>query len=101
LPPDLWLPCHRRVDGFWDVYGRMRWDRPAPTITSGCRSPSKGRYIHPEQDRGITLREAARLQGFPDDYAFYGTADDIARQIGNAMPVPLARAVARAVRRLL
>ena len=101
LPPELQLPCHARVGGFRDVYGRMRWDAPAPTVTGGVYSPSKGRYVHPEQDRGITLREAARLQGFPDDYRFFGNRHEIAAQIGNAMPVPLARALARAVKELL
>jgi DNA (cytosine-5)-methyltransferase 1 len=97
LPEHLRLECHKADVGYKDVYGRMHWDRPAPTITRGCLRPSKGRFTHPEQHRGITLREAARLQDFPDDFAFSGTNQDIASQIGNAVPVGLAQAVARAV----
>src|SRR5579884_2382913 len=70
LPKDRQLSCHHRQDGFYDIYGRMAWDKVAPTITSGCHNPSKGRFLHPEQDRAITLREAALLRGFPADYAF-------------------------------
>jgi DNA (cytosine-5)-methyltransferase 1 len=64
------LKCHRDTDGFYDIYGRMCWDEPAPTITSGCTNPSKGRFLHPEENRAITLREAALLQGFPCEYWF-------------------------------
>lgn len=82
------LECHRRMAGFYDVYGRMRWDEPAPTITGGCINPSKGRFLHPEQNRAITLREAALLQSFPGDYELpldrgkYRAAE----LIGNALP---------------
>lgn len=82
------LDCHRRTAGFYDVYGRMRWDEPAPTITGGCINPSKGRFLHPEQNRAITLREAALLQSFPADYQLpldrgkYRAAE----LIGNALP---------------
>jgi DNA (cytosine-5)-methyltransferase 1 len=88
LGPERQLACHKRVDGWNDVYGRMAWDAPAPTITSGCINPSKGRFLHPEEDRAITLREAALLQSFPHDYEFpltegrYKAAD----LIGNALP---------------
>lgn len=68
------------------VMCRMRLDEPAPTITTGCYTVSKGGFVHPTADRGITLREAARLQTFPDDYAFQGSRMTIAREIGNAMP---------------
>ncbi|MDK1180157.1 DNA cytosine methyltransferase [Cronobacter sakazakii] len=89
LPYEYWLPCHKRYpNGFRDVYGRMKWDDVAPTITSGCTNPSKGRFIHPEQDRAITLREAALLQTFPVDYYFpvkFGK-DKAALMIGNALP---------------
>ena len=95
LPREFWLRCHLNHDGHKDVYGRMRWDAPAPTITTGVYTPSKGRFIHPEQDRGITMREAARLQGFPDWFVFEGSRRAQARQIGNAMPPPLIEAVAR------
>ncbi len=96
LPEEYVLPCHKRhPDGFNDVYGRMSWDKPAPTITGGCASPSKGRFLHPEEDRCITLREAALLQGFPLDYAFIVDGKvsklDMALMIGNALPVPFIR----------
>jgi DNA (cytosine-5)-methyltransferase 1 len=88
LPDEMKLNCHSRTSGFNDVYGRMRWDDVSPTITSGCNNPSKGRFIHPQEDRPITLREAAILQGFPADYRFvvsHGKAA-IALMIGNALP---------------
>ncbi len=78
--------CLDRVDGFRDVYCRMYWDRPANTITGYARNPASGRYIHPEQDRGLTIREAALLQGFPKSYIFEGPFDDKFSQIGNAVP---------------
>jgi DNA (cytosine-5)-methyltransferase 1 len=82
------LACHRKCDGFKDVYGRMAWDRESPTITSGCFNPSKGRFIHPEEDRAITLREAAVLQGFPLSYYFSlrRGKSGAATLIGNALP---------------
>lgn len=88
LSPDLALACHDTSDGFKDVYGRMWWDRPAPTITGGCVNPSKGRFLHPDQDRAITLREAARLQSFPDNHVFRlsGGKYRAAEMIGNALP---------------
>jgi len=90
LPPSLVLACHLNSSGFNDVYGRMRWDDVAPTITSGCGNPSKGRFIHPVENRPITLREAAILQGFPFGYKFdvaHGK-ESIALMIGNALPPP-------------
>lgn len=69
-----------------DVYGRLNWDKPAITITAYARNPASGRFIHPEQDRGLTVREAALLQGFPRQYWFAGSLDDKFRQIGNAVP---------------
>jgi DNA (cytosine-5)-methyltransferase 1 len=94
-PDDLTLDCHKGVYiGHTDVYGRMWWDRPAPALTCKCHSLSNGRYGHPEQNRAISLREAAALQTFPDDYVFYGKSkSDIGNQIGNAVPVRLARIV--------
>jgi len=88
LPPELQLDCHKRTNGFKDVYGRMAWDKPSPTITGGCSSPSKGRFLHPEEDRTITLREAALLQTFPPDYAFSlrGGKSRVAVMIGDALP---------------
>lgn len=89
LPEEYWLECHKRYpSGFKDVYGRMRWDDVAPTITGGCHNPSKGRFLHPEEDRAITLREAALLQSFPQDYFFSlrRGKDSVALMIGNALP---------------
>jgi len=94
LPAELQLECHKRHSGFCDVYGRMKWDEPAPTITTGCINVTKGRFIHPEQDRAISVREAALLQTFPRDYRFCGTPWQVARQIGEAVPVEFARIVA-------
>lgn len=89
LPKKEQLDCHQRDNvGFNDVYGRMRWEDVSSTITGGCLNPSKGRFLHPEEDRCITAREAALLQTFPRDYRF---PTDIPRralalQIGNALP---------------
>lgn len=95
------LDCHAKSDGFNDVYGRMRWDDQAPTITSGCHNPSKGRFLHPSKNRAITLREAALLQGFPRNYRFdvqHGK-EAIALMIGNALPPPFVSAHARSLKR--
>jgi DNA (cytosine-5)-methyltransferase 1 len=84
----LILECHKGGHkGHSDVYGRLFWNKPAPTLTGRCNSISNGRYGHPNQDRALSLREAASLQTFADDYVFYGTPQHIARQIGNAVPV--------------
>jgi len=93
----LVLSCHKSPRSYSDVYGRMWWDRPAPTLTGRCRSLSNGRFGHPEQHRAITLREAAALQSFPDDYVFYGAPTHAAVQIGNAVPVALAKALGDAI----
>lgn len=82
---------------FSDSYGRMFWDRPAPTITTKCISFSNGRFGHPEYNRAITVREAALLQGFPEDFVFMGSLKQTARQVGNAVPPPLAMAVGRQI----
>jgi DNA (cytosine-5)-methyltransferase 1 len=93
---ELYLECHKGDHaGHTDVYGRMAWDRPAPTLTGRCNSISNGRYAHPRQDRGISLREAASLQTFSDTYVFFGSNNHIARQIGNAVPVKLAELLGR------
>jgi DNA (cytosine-5)-methyltransferase 1 len=100
LQPGQGPSCHEGFDGFKDVYGRMRWNDVAPTITGGCHNPSKGRFLHPEQDRAITMREAAILQGFPRGYYFRldrGKAG-VAGMIGNAMPPPFIQAHAVRVR---
>jgi DNA (cytosine-5)-methyltransferase 1 len=97
LPVEHRLDCHKRVDGFHDVYGRMSWNSLAPTITSGCHNPSKGRFLHPRHNRTISLREAAILQGFPRRYKFdvsHGK-EAIALMIGNALPPPFIAAHAK------
>ena len=88
LPQEDQLDCHKKCNGFKDVYGRMSWDDVAPTITSGCFNPSKGRFLHPEENRAISMREATLLQGFPFDYKFPEKAGKIAlaQMIGNALP---------------
>lgn len=92
LPIELQLACHRngRNVGYHDVYGRLDFDRPSNTLTTGCTNFTKGRFAHPTSDRAITPREAARLQTFPDTYRFYGSYEQISTQIGNAVPVKLA-----------
>lgn len=77
--------------GYTDVYGRLAWDKPSVTVTARCRTPSCGRFAHPEQDRGLTTREAALLQGFPPDYVFSGPFDDGFKQVGNAVSPLVAR----------
>jgi DNA (cytosine-5)-methyltransferase 1 len=88
LGDEYQLECHKRTTGFRDVYGRMAWDKPSPTITGGCNNPSKGRFLHPEENRVITLREAALLQTFPKDYkfSFKSGKTGVAMMIGNALP---------------
>lgn len=93
LPTELELACHKNFNGHPDVYGRMQWDDVAPTLTTGCTDITRGRFAHPQDDRAITLREAALLQTFPQDYRFSGNSGDIARQIGNAVPVQMAEAL--------
>ena len=102
-PKRLRLRCHDECTGFKDVYGRMSWDDVAPTITTGCFNPSKGRFLHPVQDRAITLREAALLQGFPKRYKFPNKAGKcaVAMMIGNALPPPFIAAHARSIRTVL
>lgn len=97
------LICHTGFDGFKDVYGRMAWDRPAPTITGGCHNPSKGRFLHPEQHRAVTLREAALLQGFPPGYSFRLERGKLAAalMIGNAIPPDFVAAHAAPIAALL
>lgn len=93
-PKELHLACHTKngYSGHTDVYGRMKWDAPATGLTTRCISLSNGRYGHPEQDRAISVREAAALQTFPDSFEFAGSLNSQARQIGNAVPVLLAQA---------
>jgi DNA (cytosine-5)-methyltransferase 1 len=97
LPKRLQLKCHQsKSAGFCDVYGRLRWDDVSVTITGGCLNPSKGRFLHPEQDRALTPREAALLQTFPQDYQFLLpdgkiSKDVLALMIGNALPPEFCR----------
>lgn len=93
-PAALRLDCHSKkgYTGHTDVYGRMKWDGPATGLTTRCISLSNGRYGHPEQDRAISVREAAALQTFPKDFEFFGALNSQAKQVGNAVPVLLAQA---------
>lgn len=92
-PKKLQLDCHMKTEGYYDVYGRMFWDKPAPTLTTRCISYSNGRFGHPEQDRAISIREAAAIQSFPDDFVFHGSMTMAARHIGNAVPPLLAKSL--------
>jgi len=103
-PVELRADCHRRETGksYPGVYARMEWDRPSPTMTTQCFGYGNGRFGHPEQDRAITLREAAILQSFPPDYAFLESKDrisftEVGRWIGNAVPVKLAEQIGRVI----
>jgi DNA (cytosine-5)-methyltransferase 1 len=98
LPEHLQLACHRGHKGHYDIYGRMWWDRPAPTLTSGCTNMTKGRFAHPEQDRAITVREAMLLQSFPPWATLRGGIESMSLQIGNAVPFLLAEHIGRTVR---
>ena len=103
LPPPKRPPSHQNGTSYGSVYGRMLEDRPAPTLTTGFMSPGRGRYVHPTRRRTLTLREAARIQGFPDNYRFVVTPKDppprtrIAQWIGNAVPMSLGYAAALSV----
>lgn len=93
-PAGVGPKCLDKIKGFSDVYGRLFWDKPSITITHYARNPASGRYTHPEQDRGLTAREAALLQSFPYGFIFTGRSDDIYRQIGEAVPPMLSTALA-------
>ncbi len=93
-PKGIGPKCLQDFKGFADVYGRLSWDRPAITITHYARNPASGRFVHPEQNRGLTMREAARLQSFPDGFEFTGGFDDVFRQIGEAVSPALAVSLA-------
>lgn len=96
-PVDLRLKCHDNHDGHSDVYGRLRKHAPAAALTTRCISLSNGRFGHPEQDRALSIREAALLQTFPADFRFEGSLGSKARQIGNAVPVALATQIGIAI----
>jgi DNA (cytosine-5)-methyltransferase 1 len=106
--PTLQLACHKNPRGrsFRSVYGRMRWDTPAPVITTQCLGIGNGRFGHPKQDRAISIREAALLQSFPRSFQFLPPDAPVhglilARQIGNAVPVKLGRVIAKAIKKHL
>lgn len=103
---ELMLECHKKDSGksYPSVYGRMVWEKPSPTITTHCIGYGNGRFGHPEQDRAISLREAAILQTFPLNYKFFDSKKEkvssvkIARQLGNAVPVKLGEVVAKSIK---
>lgn len=105
-PNDLKLECHKKDSGksYPSVYGRMKWEEPAPTMTTHCIGYGNGRFGHPEQHRAISLREASLLQTFPIDYKFFDEKQQnfssvaIARQIGNAVPVKLGEVIAKSIK---
>lgn len=103
IPEEHQLDCHKSLDGrsATAAYGRLRLDEPAPTLTTRCTTPACGRFVHPTEHRGISLREAALIQTFPPGYHFSGTYQAIEAQIGNAVPARLAEALGRAVAELL
>lgn len=98
FPDHLVLECHKKHNGHSDVYGRMRWDDVSPTLTCKCTSISNGRFGHPTQLRGISVREAAALQTFKDNYTFYGSITDTSRWVGNAVPVIFSKALAESIK---
>jgi DNA (cytosine-5)-methyltransferase 1 len=109
LPAEHRLACHERLVTTGGLvkraatgsYGRVRGDAPSPTMTTRCTTASCGSFIHPTENRGLSLREAASLQTFPHDYRWHGGYDSVERQIGNAVPVRMAEALGRVVSRLL
>lgn len=107
-PEELLLECYKKTSGntYRSVYGRMKWDAPSPTMTTHCTGLGNGRFGHPEQNRAITLREAALLQTFPKNYKFYKDINSynpsvIARQIGNAVPPKLGQIIAKSIKKHL
>lgn len=104
-PENLLLSCHKKESGksYKSVYGRMKWEKPGPTITTHCVGYGNGRFGHPEQHRAISLREAALLQTFPMTYEFFPESKGfssviIARQLGNAVPVLLGQVIAKSIK---
>ncbi|MCC8117779.1 MAG: DNA cytosine methyltransferase [Bacteroidales bacterium] len=93
-PPHVGPKCLDKVKGFYDVYGRLSWDKPSVTLTKTSRNPASGRFSHPEENRGITLREAARIQSFPDSFIFEGGSSEKYEQVGEAVPPLLSLAIA-------
>ena len=100
IPEELRLPCHKASSdeiGHRNVYGRLHWDKPAGTITTKCNSFTRGMFAHPEENRNISMREAARLQSFPDTFVFTGDKVAVAHQIGNAVPPVLSETIGRSL----
>ncbi len=98
IPDHLLSPCWRKHrSGSADVMGRLSWDRPSVTIRTEFFKPEKGRYLHPTEHRALTHHEAARIQGFSDAYRWVGSKTAVARQIGNAVPIPLGEAIGKAL----
>jgi len=95
------LKCHKDPNFYGDTYGIMNRNKPAPTLTCGCTSITKGRFGHPTQNRGISVREAARLQSFEDNFEFIGSLGSMSLQIGNAVPPKLAEASGRRIIKLM
>jgi DNA (cytosine-5)-methyltransferase 1 len=96
------LPCHANgYKGHKDVYGRIFLNKPGPTMTTGCMNPSKGRFLHPWENHGITIRHTARFQTFPDSFKFSGGIISQARQVGNAVPVELGKVLLKNVTKLI
>ena len=105
-PKELMLECHKSENGssFGSVYGRMRWEKPAPTMTTQCTGLGNGRFGHPEQNRAITAREAALIQTFPQEYKFFADEEHVSivkasRYIGNAVPPQLGFVIAQSINR--
>ena len=103
-PENLRLECHKRPEGhsFGSVYGRMRWDEPGPTMTTQCTGLGNGRFGHPIQNRAISVREAALLQTFPENYRFFENESKVSitkasRYIGNAVPPRLGEIIADSI----
>ena len=101
LDQSILLKCHQnKPEVHREVFGRMAWGKQAPTLTSRCTDVYCGRFTHPDQDRGISLREAAALQTFSDDYVFHGESYiHLSRQIGNAVPVKFAQRLGEAIQK--
>lgn len=95
------LPCHEEHNGHKDVYGRIDPSQPGPTMTTACVNPSKGRFVHPTEHHGITVRHAARFQTFPDDFVFHGGLMAAGAQVGNAVPVRLGEALLAGIKKEL
>lgn len=102
LPEHLQLACHRaNTSRHHDVYGRLEWDKPAPTITAMFDNFTRGRFAHPDENRNITNREGASIQTFPEDYHFVGPKKEVAKQIGNAVPPKVGQAIGSEIMQIL